>query len=195
MADEIIEIDEQEVETDADDSLDTVPESEAEEEADNTTEDPEPQRPTETPQQKEARLQRQLKQLHKKHPELGQKAPAPETGGMNEVEALLLEVKGIQDSEDVELYEKWKSETGRQPREILNSPIFQKELKELKADRTAREAIPSSTKRHGGQSDSLARAVARFEKDGTLPDDFELRSAVTNALVAKSSSNKPSWKS
>lgn len=115
--------------------------------------------------------------------------------GLDDVESLLLEVKGIQDPDDVALYEKWKSDTSRPPRDILNNSIFQKELEAQRADRAVKDATPSGTKRAGGGSgNDLASDLAKFERTNELPDDFDRRSAVVNALAARDSGSTPRWR-
>jgi hypothetical protein len=56
-----------------------------------------------------------------------------------------------------------------------------------------RGATPSGTKRSSPTGDTLSQAIAKYERDGTLPEDFKMRSDVVNALVDKKNSNKPSW--
>lgn len=136
-------------------------------------------------------LKAEVAKLKKAH-ETAQKPTEP-TAGDSEVEALLLEVKGITDSDEVALFEKWKADTGRNAKQVISNEIFQKELKALRDEKAVSAATPSSTKRGGSQPADLQAALVKFEQTGVLPDDFELRSAVVNALEAKDSSSKPRW--
>ncbi len=78
-------------------------------------------------------------------------------------------------------------------RQALKDDYVVKKLESLKEQRDVKGAIPSSTKRAGQSGGTLEQAIARFEKDGTLPDDFKLASEVTNAIVSKNDPNKPRW--
>ena len=42
-------------------------------------------------------------------------------------------------------------------------------------------------------SDGFDAALAKFEKDGSLPDDFELRKKIVNAKYQSDKGNKPAW--
>ena len=83
--------------------------------------------------------------------------------------------------------------TGQTVREALKDDYVFSKLKELRDKRDVANATPSATKRGGTQSDGFDLALAKFEKTGELPDDFELRRKVVNAKYEKESSNKPSW--
>lgn len=141
---------------------------------------------------RKARLERELARVNRA---LGADEPAPskKTDETGEIEALLLEVKNVTHEDDVALFEKWKADTGRSARQILSSEIFLKELEAQRQVRAVKDATPSGTKRAGGSTDDVAAAIARFDATQELPEDFQLRSAVVNALTERSSGNKPAW--
>lgn len=121
-------------------------------------------------------------------------APQAKTGELDAIESLLLEVKGIQHPDDVAHYEKWKSDTGRDGRQILNNAIFQKELAELKQKRELQDATPSGTRRGGVPVEGFDAALAKFQATGELPKDFALKSKVIDAATNIGNTSLPPWK-
>lgn len=149
-----------------------------------------------TLEQKLARVSRMKAKLEK---ELGietKTEPVKQKGNpgeLDETQTLFLAVKGIESDKEIGLVEKWRTESGKTVKEIVASKIFQAELKELRDEEEVKNATPSATKRGGNQTNDLAAAIAKFEATNVLPDNFELRSAVVNAIAERSSVNKPSW--
>lgn len=118
----------------------------------------------------------------------------PKTGELDETQLDYLDLKGITDSEDIAVIQKVIQKTGQTVREILKDDYVITKLASLKAEREVKLATPGSTRRSGGdQSGDIASATAKFEATGVLPDDFELASKITDAVVAKGNKNKPSW--
>lgn len=117
------------------------------------------------------------------------------TGELDEAQLDYLDVKGINESEDIDVIQKIVQKTGMSVRQALKDEYVQAKLEKLKATREVKDATPSSTKRSGTQSNDLAIAIAKFEQSNyqDLPADFALRSAVINAVEAKKGSNRPSW--
>jgi hypothetical protein len=144
-------------------------------------------------------LKRELKDLKKP-----KDTPAAEvtesrsnnTGELDETQLDYLDLKGISDSDDIKVIEDVIKKTGMTVREALKDEYVTARLGANKANRDVKAATPSATKRTGGnQGTDLATAVARYEESGfkDLPDDYALRSAVVNAVAAKTNTNKPSW--
>jgi hypothetical protein len=188
---------EQEIEQTPAEVIDETPELEA---VDDTPAEQPKEKREYTTEEKLARVTR-LQQRYQK--ELGieptvikveSKTESKGNAGESDVEALLLEVKGIQDSDEVALFEQWKSDTGRSARNVLSNAIFQKELASLRADKAVKAATPSSTKRSGNPTGDIAAAIAKFEQTGTLPDDFETRTAVVNAIADKTDVHVPGYR-
>lgn len=117
----------------------------------------------------------------------------PKTGELDETQLDYLDLKGISDSEDIAVIEKVIQKTGQTVREVLKDDYVITKLASLKAERAVKSATPGSTRRSGDQSGDIASAIAKFEATGVLPDDFELASKITDAVVAKGNKNKPSW--
>lgn len=122
----------------------------------------------------------------------GTKAPVT-AGDLDETQLDYLDLKGIGESEDIKVIEDIVKKTGMTVRQALKDEYVQSKLNTNKQAREVRGATPSATKRGGNQSNDIASAIAKFEQTGELPTDFTLRSAVVNATVSKSNSNKPSW--
>lgn len=162
-----------------------------------TTEETKAEKPTETLEQKEARLARQLEQTRKKLGKDGEEkveTPKAKTGKFDDTTLDYLDLKGVTESEDIKVVQDVATKTGMTVREVLKDEYV---VAKLDANRKARElkaATPSSTKRGDGQtSDSLAAAIAKFDATQKLPEDFELRTKVVNAIADRSSGNKPRW--
>lgn len=151
------------------------------------------EKPKETLEQKEARLTRELKQLHKKLGKDGEPAPKAKTDGLDDTALDYLDLKGVSEAEDIAIVESIMKKTGMSARDAIKDEYVVAKLAANKQTREVRDATPSSTKRNGATVDNVAAAVARFEKDGVMPDNFELRNKVVDALVAKDTKNAPSW--
>lgn len=124
-----------------------------------------------------------------------QKPPVQKTTGeLDETQLDYLDLKGITESEDIDVIQRIMAKTGQTVRQALKDDYVQAKLAELKAARDVKDATPSSTRRTGqGPVDGLELAIAKFEQTGVLPTDFALRSAVINAKVEKENTNKPAW--
>lgn len=151
--------------------------------------------PKETPEARVARLTRQLDKAREKAGIKTEKKSAPiaKTGDLDETQLDYLDLKGISESEDVSLVEGIVKKTGMTVRQALKDEYVQAKLIANKASREVKSATPSATRRGGNQTNDIASALAKFEQTGELPDDYTLRSAVVNAKVSSSNTNKPSW--
>jgi hypothetical protein len=131
--------------------------------------------------------------------------PAPKTtqnaskaDGLDETALDYLDVKGVTDTQDIKVVEDIVKKTGMTVREALKDDYVVAKLAANKAARDVKDAMPSGTKRSGGnQGVDLSSAVARYEASGydakTLPDDYVSRTAIINAVAAKHGTNKPAW--
>ncbi len=151
--------------------------------------------PKETPQAKVARLKRQLEQAEKKAGTRTEvrKDTTAKAGELDETQLDYLDLKGVTESEDIQVIEGVVKKTGMTVRQALKDEYVQAKLTANKASRDVKSATPSATRRGGNQSGDISSAIAKFEQTGELPSDFALRTAVVNATVDKSGSNKPSW--
>ncbi len=121
----------------------------------------------------------------------------PKTGVLDDNALDYLDLKGITEDEDIEIIQKVIEKTGQTVRQALKDEYVQSKLKANQEAREVKDAIPGNTKRSGpGGGNNLAAAVAKYKASGyqDLPEDFEMRSAVINAVAEESNSNKPAWK-
>lgn len=134
------------------------------------------------------------------------KAPKPEeaiqtaqkleakTNELDETTLFSLELKGITEDEDIDVIRKVMQRAGLTVRQALKDDYVVEKLKANQAKREVQAATPSGTRRSGNTTDSFDAALAKAESTGELPKDFELRSKVVNALMEKTSGNRPSWR-
>lgn len=142
-------------------------------------------------QRERLRLERQK---NKETTAANKKEEAPKTGELDETQLDYLDLKGITDDTEIALIQKVMQKTGQTVRQALKDDYVQEKLAKLRADKEVKDATPSSTRRSGsGAPDTVAQAIAKYERTGQLPDDFALRSAVVNAREAKENPNKPPW--
>ena len=78
---------------------------------------------------------------------------------LGEIERLTLRSERITADDEVELYNKWKSDTNRKADAILSNPIFQLELTKLRTDKS--NAVASSGIK-GGSGTSDAKSAAAY---------------------------------
>lgn len=165
----------------------------------------------ETPDDKEVRLKRleenairqrertralkaENEKLKKSLQPVPQKEAPSKTGELDETQLDYLDLKGITESDEIDVITKVIAKTGQTVRQALKDDYVQSKLEKLRADKAVKDATPSATKRGGGgQTNDLALDIARYEQTGALPDDFVRRSAVINAKVDKENTNKPAW--
>ncbi len=182
----------QEVATEAE-AEDTSTEDEATED---TTEDaPQPPKREETLEQRRSRLQRELKQTEKK---LGVPDEKPNlvkthTGELDETQLLVLDTKGISEEEDIDLIQNVMQRTGQSLPQVLKDEYVTSKLAANAKTRQVSDATPSSTRRGGAVSVNLDALIAKAERTGEMPADFETRVKVVEALAAKTNPNKPRW--
>ena len=129
----------------------------------------------------------------KEEPKVAKTEPKAQTEGLDETQLDYLDLKGITEDEDVAVIESIVKKTGMTVRQALKDDYVVKKLESLKEQRDVKSATPSSTKRSGQTGGTLEAAIARYERDNVLPDDFELASKVVNALVDRTGHTKPSW--
>ena len=151
------------------------------------------------------RLERENKRLHRKVGQLETLAPKedkkeskPDEVLLKRLDSLALKTAGITESDEKELYEKWRTDTGREPEAILDNSIFKKELEDM---RTARKNLAATSDIKGETGISEAKAnpdywTSRITKDGQgnplFPDDMprEMYTKVLDKLNPKSQGTK-----
>jgi hypothetical protein len=135
------------------------------------------------------------------------KAPKPEeavrtqnelqakTGELDETQLDYLDLKGISETEDIDIIQAVMKRTGQTVRQALKDEYVQTKLKANSEKRAVAAAMPSGTKRSGaGAGMGLEAAIAKYEQTGEYPSDFELRTQVVNAMVERSTTSNPPWR-
>lgn len=141
-------------------------------------------------QQTVGSLKREIKTL-KKSTESQKETPA---GELAESQLEFLELKGISDDDEVSIIAKFVEKTGQTVRQALRDDYVQTKLNALKSDKAVKNATPGATKRGGNQQTNISAAIAKFERTGELPDDFETRTEVVNSITNKGGSSNPPWR-
>lgn len=116
------------------------------------------------------------------------------TGELDETQLDYLDLKGISDAEDIKVIEQVMKRTGESLRNVLKDDYVQTKLSANKAEREVKGATPGSTKRSGGQADTLDLALAKHARTGEMPSDFDLRTKMVAALMKKDSPDTPPWR-
>lgn len=122
----------------------------------------------------------------------------PDNELLKRLDKLALKTAGINGADEVELFEKWRAETGREAEVVIENSIFNKELAEL---RTARANLAATSNVKGEAGESGARntpeywiAKATKGNDGKLlfPEETpkELYSKIVDKMVADNSLDK-----
>lgn len=114
-------------------------------------------------------------------------------GELSETQLDYLDLKGVTDSDDIDVVQKVMQRTGQTVRQALADDYVVQKLAANKAKRDVQDATPSNTKRAGGQVGDVASAVAKFKETGTLPDDRTLADAVVDAIAKSGNDRLPPW--
>mgnify|MGYP001562350812 CR=1 FL=1 len=127
---------------------------------------------------------------------------------LKRLDTMALRVSGIQAEDEVELFNKWKEQTGRDADAIIGNPIFQKEL----ADARTAKANAAATNIQGGGSASSAKGtleeqadywISKSSKDSRgdplfsdeMPSDYKLHAAIVRKLNESSKDKKKFYNS
>lgn len=116
------------------------------------------------------------------------------TGELAESDLTYLDLKGITDDKKIDIISKFVAKTGQTVRQALKDDYIQSKFASIDADESVKNATPGATKRGGNPTTNVAAAIARFEKTGELPDDFETQTEVINAVTANKGSTTPPWR-
>jgi hypothetical protein len=122
------------------------------------------------------------------------KEPTPvKTGELDETQLDYLDLKGVNEQEDIDYIEKVVKREGLTVRQALKDDMVIAKLAAHKAKREVLGATPGSTKRAGGQVGDVASAAAKFKETGVLPDDRALANAVVDSIAVAGNDRLPSW--
>lgn len=164
----------------------------AEEDLDIETEGDEPEtivkpdpveKPKESPEDKVARLKRQLSREEKK---LGivKEEPKAKSGDLDYGQLAYLTAKEIESEKEVALVKEWMKNTGKELKDVVTSKYFQNELKDLRESEASAAAVPKGTKRSAPASNDT---VDYWLNKGELPpvEKIKLRRDVLNARISR----------
>lgn len=145
-------------------------------------------KPTESLEDRRARLLRQLKQVDKKLGTKTEDKPSRTTSkksdGFDYGEKAYLTSNGIKGSDEHEFALKLQKQTGLELDSLIEDTYFQTKLNEFRETRATANATPSGTKRSNNSSvDTVEYWIAK----GELPPvaETELRRKVVNARLKK----------
>ena len=101
-----------------------------------------------------------------------------------------LNANGVREADEIELFEDFVKNTGKDLKSAISSKYFQAELKELRDAKAVKEALPTGSSRSNTSAkDSVDYHMKKMEMDAnyTLEDipDTQLRRKVLNAKIAK----------
>lgn len=117
--------------------------------------------------------EQRLKKLETKEAPKEEKPKKSDDKLEERLDKMALQVAGIKEADEVELFNKWKEQTGREADDIVGNEIFTKELQELRTARTTLEAT-SDIKGESGESGAKNTADYWIAK-ATKGDDGQLR--------------------
>ena len=109
---------------------------------------------------------------------------------------MALQVAGIKEADEVELYTKWKDQTGREADDIVGNDIFKKELESIrtaKANQAATSDISGGGDKSGGVNDNPDYWIAKATKgkDGKLEFPEETPKHLYTKILDKISAGEP----
>ena len=126
------------------------------------------------------------------------KAEKPKSGDklLERLDKMALQVAGIKEADEVELYTKWKDQTGREADDIVGNDIFKKELESIrtaKANQAATSDISGGGDKSGGVNDNPDYWIAKATKgkDGKLEFPEETPKHLYSKILDKMSASEP----
>jgi len=121
----------------------------------------------------------------------------PDDKLLERLDKMALQVAGINEADEVELFNNWKEQTAREADDIVGNVIFKKELEDLrtaKANLRATSDIKGEGDRSGGAKNNPEYWIAKATKgkDGQLEFPEETPKELFEKIVNKISENEPS---
>ena len=114
----------------------------------------------------------------------------PNSNELTDGQIAILRTEGIKSKDEMELVQEYLKYSGANLLDILESKHFKSDLKEIQDTKAAQDATPSVTRRSGQSSNtSLDVAYARYQKDGKLPENRDLREKVVDMRRSKEKDN------
>ena len=119
----------------------------------------------------------------------------PDDKLLERLDKMALQVVGITEVDEVELFNKWKKDTGREADDIVGNSIFKKELEDLKIAKANQKATSDI---QGGTGESGAKSTPEFwiakatkGADGKLSFPEETPKELYPKIVAELGKNEP----
>ena len=141
-----------------------------------------------------------LKELKAKDEETKAKPKKSDEELLNRLDTMARKIAGITADDEVELFNKWKTDTGREADDVIGNKIFQAELADLrtaKANAAATANVKGEDTASGTQGDPdywIAKATKGSEGElmfpEDLPKDFKLRAAIVEKMGASAKASK-----
>ena len=121
----------------------------------------------------------------------------PDDKLLERLDKMALQVAGINEADEVELFNNWKEQTGREADQIVGNSIFKKEIEDLrtaKANLRATSDIKGESNGSGGAKNTPEYWIAKATKgkDGQLEFPEETPKELFEKIVNKISENEPS---
>ena len=157
------------------------------EEGEETHEETQEKKP-ESIEARKARLERQLSQINKKLGNSVEKKavdPVEKKEGLDRIDKAILRAEKITDADEIALAQDIKRETRKDIEDVLESRYFKAELKAMREEKNAQDAIPSNSKR---SMNSNRNTVEYWIAKGEMPpaSETKLRQDYVNAKISKS---------
>ena len=120
----------------------------------------------------------------------------PDDKLLERLDKMALQVAGINEADEVELFNNWKEQTGREADQIVGNSIFKKEIEDLrtaKANLRATSDIKGESNGSGGAKNTPEYWIAKATKgkDGQLEFPEETPKELFEKIVDKISENEP----
>mgnify|MGYP001581232256 CR=1 FL=1 len=108
---------------------------------------------------------------------------------LSRIDELALQVAGINEDDETELYNKWKTDTGRDAKSIVNNSIFKAELQKIRDDKANAVAV-SNIKGGGGKGQAKDNPEFWIAK-GEPPTPAEIPDRKTRAKIIRAMLDQP----
>ena len=121
-------------------------------------------------------------------------APEAQTGELSEAQQDFFELKGYSEPEQVEVFAQIMRRTGMSHREVIKDEYALAKVKDIQERKKNLAATPSSQRAGQAGNDRLDLAIGEYERTQKLPDNFDLRVKVIDAVASKHSASTPPWR-
>lgn len=146
-------------------------------------------REPEAPEARKARLDRELKQHQKKHPDLYKEEEKPKDAKpadgketkLDYGQKAYLTANEIKAKDEQALALRIMTETGRELDDVIDGVYFKSELKALREENAAKDALPGSKRNRASSPSSLEYWIEKGGLPSNTPENRDLRTKIVNA--------------